>query len=30
MKSARSAGRATYETQWIDTPLEMDELGIKL
>ena len=30
MKSAKSAGWATHETQWTDTPLEMDELGIKL
>ena len=30
MKPARSAGRATYETQWTDILLEMDRLGIKL
>ena len=25
-----AAGRATYETEWTDTPLEMDGLGIEL
>jgi len=25
-----AAGRATYETEWSETPLEMDGLGIEL
>jgi hypothetical protein len=25
-----TAGRATYETEWSETPLEMDGLGIEL
>jgi hypothetical protein len=25
-----AAGRATYETEWTETPLEMDGLGIEL